>query len=215
VIHRLIVVGASFGGFDALKVLLGGIPATFPVPLAIVQHQASAGAGLATLLQRYTSLIVVEAEDKDVAQPGHAYVAPPGYHLLVEDGTLALSVDAPVLHARPSIDVLFESAADAYGPGVAGVILTGTGQDGAAGLGRIKRGGGLTIVQHPATAERAAMPLAAMAATAVDLVLPLDEIGPRLAQLYQSASPGPKARPPGPSPAPTFPLAPESPLTRR
>ena len=182
----LVVVGASFGGFDALKVLLGELPAAFPAPLAIVQHQGSPGSGLATLLQRYTALGVVDAEDKEDMLPGVAYLAPPGYHLLVERGSVALSVDPPVSHARPSIDVLFESAADAYGPGTIGVILTGTGQDGATGLARIKQHGGRTIVQDPATAARSAMPRAALAGTLVDWILPLEMIGPRLVDLLAS-----------------------------
>jgi two-component system, chemotaxis family, protein-glutamate methylesterase/glutaminase len=204
VIRRLVVVGASFGGFDALKVLLGALPAAFPSPLAIVQHQGSPGNGLATLLQRYTPLVVVDAEDKDDMLPGVAYVAPPGYHLLVESGSLALSVDPPVSHARPSIDVLFESAADVYAHRVIGVVLTGTGRDGAAGLARIKQRAGRTLVQDPATAMRAAMPEAALASSTVDWVLPLEMIGPRLVELTQSTTHGT---------APQL-VAPESPLSR-
>jgi two-component system chemotaxis response regulator CheB len=204
VIQRLVVVGASFGGFDALKVLLGALPAAFPSPLAIVQHQGSPGAGLATLLQRYTALAVADAEDKEDLLPGVAYCAPPGYHLLVEGGSLALSVDPPVSHARPSIDVLFESAADVYGQWTIGVVLTGTGRDGAAGLARIKQRGGRTIVQDPATATRAAMPQAALASTTVDWTLPLELIGPRLVELTRPTMTGT---------APQL-VAPESPLSR-
>lgn len=204
-IGGLVVVGASFGGFDALKVMLGTLPAAFPLPLAIVQHQGDQGSGLAGLLQRHTALAVVDAEDKDDAMPGIAYLAPPGYHLLAERGTLALSVDPPVMHARPSIDVLFESAADAYGSLVIGVILTGTGRDGASGLARIKQRGGRAIVQDPATALRAAMPEAALASTLVDWILPLEKIGPRLVELH-----GPF----GGEPAPQL-AAPDSRLTTR
>jgi two-component system chemotaxis response regulator CheB len=186
-IEGLVVVGASFGGFDALKVVLGALPADFPSPLAIVQHQGTPGSGLAGLLQRYTALAVVDAEDKDVLEPGVAYLAPPGYHLLAERGTLALSIDPPVQHARPSIDVLFESAADVYGRAVCGVILTGTGRDGAAGLAQVKRLGGVAIVQDPTTATRAAMPEAALASTIVDWIVPLEEIGPRLIDLHRQA----------------------------
>jgi two-component system chemotaxis response regulator CheB len=209
VIYQLIVLGASFGGFDALKTLLGTLPSHFPVPLVVVQHQSSPGTGLATLLQRYSALAVREAEDKEEIQPGTVYLAPPGYHLLVERGSLALSVDPPVEHARPSIDVLFESAADAYGPEVVGVILTGTGRDGAAGLARIKRRGGMAIVQDPATARRAAMPEAALASTPVDLVLPIERIGRWLVQLqhYPRADGASQHQTPEP-------LAPESRLTR-
>jgi len=194
VIHGLVVFGTSFGGFDALKIVLGALPAAFPVPLAIVQHQGSPGTGLANLLQRYSALVVVDAEDKEETRPGYAYLAPPGYHLLAERGGLALSIDPPVQHARPSIDVLFESAADTYGPQLVGVILTGTGQDGAAGLARIKQRGGLTIVQDPVTAARSAMPLAALALTAADLVLPLDQIGPRLVQMHRPNATDPAPR---------------------
>lgn len=186
----VVVIGASFGGFDALKMLLGSLPATFPSPLAIVQHQGSPGTGLAGLLQRYTALVVADAEDKDELRPGVAYLAPPGYHLLVEPGSLALSVDPPVSHARPSIDALFESAADVYGTRVIGVILTGTGRDGATGLARIKQRGGRTIVQDPASATRAAMPAAALAGSVVDWVLPLEKIGPRLVELLQPTRSG-------------------------
>jgi len=185
VTHRLIVVGASFGGFDALKTVLATLPAGFPVPLAVVQHQSAPGNGLASLLQRYSAIVVVDAEDKAEMLPGVAYLAPPGYHLLIERGSLALSVDPPIQYARPSIDVLFESAADVYGPEVIGVILTGTGRDGAAGLTRIKRRGGLAIVQDPATAKRAAMPEAAIASTPVDLILPIERIGGWLVQLQE------------------------------
>lgn len=179
--YRLVVVGASFGGFDALKVVLGALPATFPVPVAIVQHQgAGGGHELASLLQRYTPLRVDEANDKDRPLPGRVYLAPAGYHLLVDEDGLALSVDPPVLYARPSIDVLFESAADVYGPTAIGVVMTGTSRDGAAGLARIKRRGGMTIVQDPTTALRRTMPEAALVSTKVDWILPLDEIGGRL-----------------------------------
>jgi two-component system chemotaxis response regulator CheB len=187
-IAELVVVGASFGGFDALKVMLGGLPGSLPAPLAVVQHQGSAGAGLSDLLQRYTALVVADAEDKDALRPGIVYLAPPGYHLLVERGSLALSIDPPVVHARPSVDVLFESAADAYGPAAIGVILTGTGRDGAAGLARIKARGGLAIAQDPRTAVRPEMPEAALASTAVDWVLPLERIAAQLVELCRPAS---------------------------
>jgi two-component system, chemotaxis family, protein-glutamate methylesterase/glutaminase len=187
-IAELVVVGASFGGFDALKVMLGGLPESLPLPLAVVQHQGSPGAGLAALLQRYTALVVVDAEDKDDLRPGVVYLAPPGYHLLAERGSLALSIDPPVVHARPSVDVLFESAADAYGPAVIGVVLTGTGRDGAAGLARIKDRGGRAIVQEPSTAIRSEMPAAALASAVVDWILPLERIAAQLIELCQPAS---------------------------
>jgi two-component system chemotaxis response regulator CheB len=201
--YRIVVMGASFGGFDALKVVLGALPATFPVPVVIVQHQgAGAGQELATLLQRYTALRIGDANDKDAPLPGRAYLAPAGYHLLVDEEGLALSVDPPVLYARPSIDVLFESAADVYGPTAIGIIMTGTSRDGAAGLTRLKQRGGTTIVQDPATALRRTMPEAALASTQVDWTLPLDEIGGRLVILCtEPASPPNQSGVPATAPA--------------
>jgi two-component system chemotaxis response regulator CheB len=125
---------------------------------------------------------VVEVEDKDLIAPGRVYLAPPDYHLLVEPGSFALSVDERVQYARPSIDVLFESAADAYGERVIGVVLTGANADGAAGLARIAKRGGAAIVQDPETAEAREMPAAALAA-APATVLPLESIGPHIAEL--------------------------------
>ena len=129
------MVGASLGGIDALKVVLGGLPARFPCRSRSSSTAAARGGDLRALLQRYSALPVVDAEDKDAVVPGGVYLAPAGYHLLVEPGSFALSVDAPVVYARPSIDVLFESAADGYGAASIGVVLTGTGADGAAGPG--------------------------------------------------------------------------------
>ena len=126
------------------------------------------------------NLPVADANDKTPIEPGHVYLAPPDYHLLVQPGYFSLSTDDRVHFARPSIDVLFESAADAYRERVVGVILTGANADGAAGLSRIKRSGGVAVVQDPLTAERNEMPGAALAATAADAILPLGEIGPFL-----------------------------------
>jgi two-component system chemotaxis response regulator CheB len=179
--YRLTVVGASLGGMDALKTLLGGLPAGFPMPVAIALHRGTARVGdLARLLGRYAALPVVEPEDKTAIEPGTVYLAPAGYHLLVEPGRFALSVDAPLKYARPSIDILFESAAESYGAATIGVVLTGSSGDGAQGLARIKRSGGLAIVQDPVEAESRALPDAALAATAVDRVLPLAKIAPYL-----------------------------------
>src|SRR5262249_25961696 len=136
-----------------------------------------AGSALASLLGERIRRPVLDVEDKTAIEPRHVYVAPSDYHLLVEPGSFALSVDERVQHARPSIDVLFDSAADAYGDRVIGVILTGANEDGAEGLARIKERGGVAIVQEPASAERRTMPEAAIAATVADAVLPLEEIG--------------------------------------
>ncbi len=163
--YELIVVGCSWGGLAALGRLLEHLPDEVDVPIAIAQHRGpdSLRGALQAALQRHLARPVVEAADKDPIEPGHVYVAPPDYHLLVEVGSFALSVDERVQHARPSIDVLFESAADAYGAGVIGVVLTGANADGAAGLARIAARGGVAIVQDPETAEAREMPEAALA----------------------------------------------------
>jgi two-component system, chemotaxis family, protein-glutamate methylesterase/glutaminase len=180
--YRLVVVGASWGGLNALSELLQGLPDELEAAVAIVQHRrADPEPGLfATLLQRRTSRPVVEASDKEPILARHVYVAPPDYHLLVEPGFFSLSTEERVMYARPSIDVTFESAADAYRERVIGIVLTGANADGAAGLARIKGAGGVAIVQDPRTAEAAAMPEAALGATAADAVLPLAELGPFL-----------------------------------
>ena len=175
--QALVVVGGSLGGFQAVKELLAGLPTEFPVPLAVVLHRAaSVGNALPALLQRHSQRPVVEAEDKAPILPGRVHLAPTGYHLLVEPGRFALSTDPPVRFARPSIDLLFESAADAYADRVVGLVLTGSSADGAAGLATIKRRGGLAIVQDPSTAESAVLPDAALASTEVDRVLPVAAI---------------------------------------
>ncbi len=182
---KLVVIGTSLGGLSALKVLLGGLTKAFPPAIAVVQHRhKESGNVLSEFMQQYTSLTVRDVEDKDELLPGSVYLAPADYHLLVEPGYLTLSIDEPICYARPSIDVLFESAADAYMNRTIGIILTGANHDGAKGLARIKACGGLAIVQDPATAEMSVMPQAALAATAVDAVLPLSDIAPYLVNLF-------------------------------
>ena len=185
-IPELIAVGTSLGGLNALTRLLADLPPGLPVPVVIVQHRTIApdGGGLKDLLQDHTGLTVVEAEDKMALEPGTVYLAPADYHLLVEErGLLALSTDAPVRSARPSIDVLFQTAAEAYGAALLGVLLTGASADGAEGLAAVKDRGGRAIVEDPATAECRTMPAAGLAATAVDYVLPLTEMGEHLVAL--------------------------------
>jgi len=173
----LVVVGASWGGMDSLPTLLHGLASEPHVAIAIAQHRhAASGSELARALQRRSPLPVGDAEDKEPIEPGRVYLAPADYHLLVEPGRFALSTEASVNHSRPSIDVLFESAADAYGERAIGIILTGTGRDGVAGLRRIKERGGAAVVEDPATALRGELPGAAAATVAADAVLPLDEI---------------------------------------
>lgn len=177
-----IVIGASSGGLSALQILLAGLPKNFAVPIAIVLHRGREvdNGGFVEVLAAVTPMPVAEPDDNAVSEAGHVYLAPADYHLLIEPSRLRLSVDSPVHHARPAIDMLFESAAAAYGGGVVGVLLTGANADGAQGCKRIKALGGVVVVQEPASAASSTMPAAAIAATQVDQVLPLAEIAPWL-----------------------------------
>jgi two-component system chemotaxis response regulator CheB len=186
--YELVVIGCSMGGMRALQVIFEALPGDFPVPIAVVQHRyKTSGEALPAYLRRHASLSVVDAEDKQWIKPGNVYLAPADYHLLVERGEFSLSVEGKVEYSRPSVDVLFESAADAYGPGVVGVILTGANADGARGGKRIKQRGGFLIVQDPESAESKDMPQAAIRAGRVDRILPLDRIGPFLVELCRGS----------------------------
>ncbi len=185
---EIVVVGTSSGGLKAAQVLLSGLDATFQVPLVLVQHRGKDESSLCEYLSRSSPLPVSEPEDKEAILPGHVYLAPRDYHLLIEGATFALSVDAPVSYARPSIDVLFESAADQYKERAIGVILTGANQDGARGLAAIKAQGGLTVIQDPESAAHREMPEAAMARTNPDWILGLAEIASRLNNLCGSVA---------------------------
>ena len=187
---EIIVVGGSWGGFDALCRLLANLPASTPVPIVVALHRSlrSRGERLESMIGECTRLRVVTVEDKTPLAPGCVHVAPADYHLLIEDGSLALSTDEFVQHARPSIDVLFDSAADEYGAGVVGVLLSGANADGASGIARIKARGGTTMAQDPETAARSAMPQAAIDTGAVDLVAPLDRLAAELAELLGVAA---------------------------
>lgn len=179
--------GASRAGLAALGKVLEGLPADFPAPIALVLHRpASSMADFSGSLGDHYHLPVVDAQDKDRLMPGHVYVAPADYHLLVERGGLALSTEAPVNYARPSLDVLFDSAAAAYGSEVVGVVLSGTGHDGAAGAARLKRAGAIVLVQDPAEAEFAEMPAAAIAAAAGAEVRPVAAIAQRMEELCRA-----------------------------
>jgi two-component system, chemotaxis family, protein-glutamate methylesterase/glutaminase len=182
---ELIVIGTSLGGLNALTAILADLPASMSLPLAVVQHRgASPDSTLAALLTRRTQRRVVDAEDKMPLEAGTVYLAPPDYHLLVEcKGMLALSTDPPVRSARPSIDVLFESAAQVYGRSVVGVVLTGASMDGADGLRAIRTRGGIAVVQEPATAECATMPASALTANPTAAVLPLPQLSAYLTAL--------------------------------
>ncbi len=193
--YSIVVVGTSLGGLHALQVLLSGLPKTFPVPVVIVQHRhKSSDESLSVFLQQYCILPVTEAEDKEAILPGHVYLAPADYHLLVDDHHFALSTEAPVCYARPSINVLFESAAQAYGERTLGVILTGASNDGSQGSLQLKAHSGMVIIQEPTTAECSIMPRAAITAlrqsypniaVPVDWILPLPDIAPLLVNLCQ------------------------------
>jgi len=188
---QAVVIGSSSGGLAALTTIAAMLPADFHLPVAIVQHRQEEDATgyLPTLLEHRCVLPVREAMDKEPLVPGTITLAPPGYHLLIErSGTYSLSVDAPVNFARPAIDVLFESAATAFGAGLLGIILTGANQDGSHGIQKIKAAGGTTIAQDPAEAEADTMPRSAIATAAVDHVLTLHGIGTFLAAAGQPAA---------------------------
>lgn len=179
--QRVVVMGSSAGGLRALEQVLGALPATFPLPIVAVQHRSRESSdAYAGVIGMSTKLPVRDAEDNTPLVAPGVYVGPPDYHVLIEPGRVALSVDEPVAHSRPSIDVLFESAADAYGPNVVAVLLTGANADGARGLVRIKQAGGYAIVQDPQSAESPEMPAAAIASAPIDRVLPLSEIADEL-----------------------------------
>ena len=180
-----IVVGASAGGMEALGVLLQALPEAFtPAILAVLHLPPDKPSLLPELLQMRCRLPVREALDKEPVQPGCVYLAPPDYHLLVEkEKSLALSRDEPVLFSRPSIDVTFESAAEAYGAALLGIVLTGANADGAEGLRAIRAAGGHAWVQLPADAVSSTMPAAALQRAGADLVLPLRDMAERLTHL--------------------------------
>lgn len=177
--YQAVVIGVSAGGIAALGKILPVLPEDYGLALLIVQHiSADGGNYLVEHFATGCALPVVEAADKEPVRQGTIYFAPPNYHLLVErTKTIALTVDAKVNYARPSVDVLFETAAEAYCDSLIGVVLTGANNDGAAGLVKIKELGGLTIVQSPKSAEAKAMPMAAIDALEVDYILDLEDIG--------------------------------------
>lgn len=187
---RAVVIGASAGGFEALRVLLSKLSPDFRAPVIVVLHSAaSEHTALAVSYSRISALPVSEAEERTRVEPGRVYVAPPGYHLLVEKNErFALSVDDRVCFARPSIDVLFESAADVWRSTLAGVILTGANDDGARGLAAIRSYHGLAIVQSPQDAEAPEMPAAALKIAGADHILKLDEIAALLNRLTGAPS---------------------------
>ena len=182
-----IVIGGSAGAFSALRVLVPALPPALAVPVLVVIHlPPDRPSAIAEVFQHDGLRRVKEADDKEPLVAGTVYFAPPAYHLLIEtDRTLSLSADDPVHHSRPSIDVLFESAADAFGGGLLAVVLSGANEDGARGLKAVVDAGGQAIVQDPADAEHPLMPTAALRATAANAVLPVDAIAAMFATLNQ------------------------------
>jgi two-component system chemotaxis response regulator CheB len=181
---QAIVIGGSSGALEALGAILPALPAGFPIPVAVVLHVPEGKSYVAQVLRTRSVLVVKEAEDKEPLAPATVYLAPPSYHLLIErNRCFALSADDPVNFSRPAIDVLFDSAADSYGPNLAGLILTGASDDGARGLAHVKEAGGTALVQSPGTAAMPLMPEAAIRLAQVDRILPLAELGPHLAGL--------------------------------
>ena len=177
--YELICIGGSWGGLEAVSRILADLPRDLDqaIVVALHRHPDSLPGALPDLLALQIARPVRDVEDKLEIEPRHVYVAPHDYHVLVEPVVFALSLEERVQFARPSIDVLFETAAEAYRERAIGVILTGANDDGAAGLRRIKERGGVAVIQDPAGATRRAMPDAAIAATVADAVLPLDAIG--------------------------------------
>ena len=179
-----IVIGCSAGGVDALMSLLGALDARLPQAVLVCCHRSDTMDILSDVLQRSSALPVRDAVERELAQPGVVQLAPAGYHLLVErDRQLALSADPRVNYARPSIDVLFCSAAEVWRQALIGVILTGANADGAAGLRRIRELGGTAVVQSPADAQAATMPQAALDKAGADYALSLSDIAPLLNRL--------------------------------
>jgi two-component system, chemotaxis family, protein-glutamate methylesterase/glutaminase len=183
-----VVIGASAGGIEVLRRLLAALDADFPLPLLVVLHRPVHGAGsLAGLLAQSSALPVCEALDKQPLGAGGVIIAPADYHLLVESGgTVALSVDPPVIHSRPAIDPLFESAATVFGRRLLALLLTGASSDGSAGAVAVRRHGGTLWVQDPASACAATMPQAAIAAAGADRILDIDQLCRQLSALGKS-----------------------------
>lgn len=180
-----VVIGASAGGIEALKKILPALPKTYPLPIIIVLHiPAGEPSLLPEVFRDKIKLKVKEANDKETIEPGTIYFAPSSYHLLIEENkTFSLSIKEPVLFSRPSIDILFQSAAKAYGESLVGILLTGANKDGAMGLKKIKEANGIAIVQNPISAEMPEMPAAGMAFASPECVLSLDKIADFLQKL--------------------------------
>ena len=183
--YRAVAIGASAGGMYAIRDLLKMLPSDFALPILIVQHMAPTSENyMVEYLDKHTEINVKEADEKEKIKSGTAYIAPPNYHLLVEeDESLSLSADEKVNYSRPSIDILFFSASDAYRKNLIGVVLTGANDDGSKGLAFIRKQGGLAIVQNPSEAESPQMPNSAILAASPQHVLTVEEIGKLLLEI--------------------------------
>lgn len=177
-LYELVVIGVSAGGLNALTRVLGALPANYPVPVVVVQHRSRDERSLLEeVLQVKCTIRIRQAEEKETMKAGTVYMAPPDYHLLIEDNhSLSLSYDAPVNFSRPSIDVLFESAASVYGTRLLAIILTGANADGAYGMKIVRQHGGMTIAEDPDSADYPEMPKAAIRTGSVQRIMTLDAI---------------------------------------
>ena len=188
--YSVVAIGTSWGGLAALTKLLGDLPQDFAIPVVVVQHRSKDSERLLVqLLQDATDLQVCEIEDKDPLVAGTVHVAPANYHVLIEAGYASLTIEEPVRFSRPSIDVMFTSAADTYGTAAIGVVLTGANEDGSRGLAHIAKRGGRALVQDPKTAEIPIMPEAAIRAVPTAEILPLERLAPRLIELSLEHAP--------------------------
>lgn len=179
-----IVIGCSQGGLNALRVLLGGLDPRLPQAVLVCCHTSGDIGILCELLATHSALPVIEAGERQPALGGTVHVAPGGYHLLIENNRhFSLSVDEVVRYSRPSIDVMFGSAADVYQAGLIGVVLTGANADGADGLAQIRERGGVAVVQSPESSAAPAMPRAALEVAGADFSLPLEQIASLLNRL--------------------------------
>jgi two-component system, chemotaxis family, protein-glutamate methylesterase/glutaminase len=186
--HEMVVIGTSAGGLDAMCQLLRRLPAGLGLAMLVVQHRSRDSDALCEVLQDCSELPVQDIIDKEPIVTGRVYLAPPDYHVLVEEDHFSLTVDDPVAYSRPSIDVAFESAADAWGARLVGIVLTGANSDGSRGLRRIQDAGGLALVQTPASAEISVMPAAAAAAVPDAELLTLHGIADRLVALARPSA---------------------------
>jgi two-component system, chemotaxis family, protein-glutamate methylesterase/glutaminase len=189
--YQIVVIAASAGGIEAISTVLGALPSTYPIPIAVVQHRAKGPTGmLGAILGRATSLRVKDADSGEALRAGSVYLAPGDTHLAITGERIVLLTAGPkVCFARPSADVLFGSAAEVYGCGVIAIVLTGGNNDATDGALLVRQAGGIVIAQDRMSSQQFSMPGSAIAAGAVDLVLPLSEIGPWLISLAGRGGP--------------------------